>query len=278
MIIAGLLFSVASATAQTYNTLGIGIASPAGTLHVHSSQPYIPPLPPTPVDGEGDGENTDDFSFDYSTIFRITNYNTNPTLTDGFTIEQMNSEVTLCQYEDADMKLINHNAKVILSSGGKVGIGAVSTGSHAFNVAGSSRFAGGVTVTGGMSLGGGLNINNATIHLTSTGKGYFADEVWIGSGFHCTAAGALKVKSLRVTLTDWSDYVFDPAYRLMPLDEVERHVRENRHLPGIPSAAEVEEQGIDVGEMNKLLLQKVEEMTLYIIGLQKQIDELKSNK
>ena len=66
--------------------------------------------------------------------------------------------------------------------------------------------------------------------------------MWIGSGFHCSAAGALKVKSLRVTLTDWSDYVFDPAYRLMPLDKVERYVHENHHLPDIPSAAEVEEQ------------------------------------
>ena len=52
----------------------------------------------------------------------------------------------------------------------------------------------------------------------------------------------------------------------------------NRHLPDIPSAKEVEEEGVDVGEMNKLLLQKVEELTLYIIDLQKQIDELKSEK
>ena len=90
--------------------------------------------------------------------------------------------------------------------------------------------------------------------------------------------GSLKVKDLRVTLTDWSDFVFDDGYRLMPLGEVERYIEANRHLPDIPSAQEVEENGVDVGEMNKLLLQKVEELTIYIIDLQKQIDELKSEK
>ena len=90
--------------------------------------------------------------------------------------------------------------------------------------------------------------------------------------------GSLKVKDLRVTLTDWSDFVFDDGYRLMPLGEVERYIDANRHLPEVPSAQEVEENGVDVGEMNKLLLQKVEELTLYIIDLQKQIDELKSEK
>ena len=90
--------------------------------------------------------------------------------------------------------------------------------------------------------------------------------------------GSLKVKDLRVTLTDWSDFVFDDGYSLRPLGEVERYIEANRHLPDIPSAKEVEEEGVDVGEMNKLLLQKVEELTLYIIDLQKQIDELKSEK
>ena len=100
----------------------------------------------------------------------------------------------------------------------------------------------------------------------------------IGNGFLCSADGSLKVKDLKVTLTGWSDFVFDDGYRLMPLGEVERYIDANRHLPEVPSAQEVEENGVDVGEMNKLLLQKVEELTLYIIDLQKQIDELKSNK
>lgn len=90
--------------------------------------------------------------------------------------------------------------------------------------------------------------------------------------------GELKVKSLRVTTTDWPDYVFGSSHRLMPLGEVEDYINANGHLPEVPSAAEAEAEGVDLGEMNRLLLQKVEELTLYVIDLQKQLDELKSNK
>jgi hypothetical protein len=73
----------------------------------------------------------------------------------------------------------------------------------------------------------------------------------------------------------WPDYVFNKDYKLLPLTEVEQFITENQHLPNVPSAAEVEANGVELGEMNAILLQKVEELTLYIIQLQKQIDELK---
>ena len=83
---------------------------------------------------------------------------------------------------------------------------------------------------------------------------------------------------LTVTLSGWSDFVFDEDYRLPSLYELEKYVTTNRHLPDIPSAKEVEDNGVDLCEMNAKLLQKVEELTLYVIDLQKQIDELKKNK
>lgn len=64
----------------------------------------------------------------------------------------------------------------------------------------------------------------------------------------------------------------------MPLRELETYIGEHSHLPGVPTAEEVEQEGADLGEMNKVLMEKVEELTLYIIDLQKQIDELKSNR
>ncbi len=82
----------------------------------------------------------------------------------------------------------------------------------------------------------------------------------------------------KVTLTGWPDYVFDKSYNLMPLSETEQYIQANRHLPNVPSAAEVEADGMSVGEMNKVLLQKVEELTLYVIELHKQIDELKKER
>ena len=93
--------------------------------------------------------------------------------------------------------------------------------------------------------------------------------------------GTILAKEVRVTTnsTYWPDYVFGNDYKLMSLSELEGYVNENRHLPGIPSASDVEEEGsVDLGAMNTLLLQKVEELTRYIIDLQKQIDELKKGK
>ena len=69
----------------------------------------------------------------------------------------------------------------------------------------------------------------------------------------------------------WPDYVFHQDYSLKPLHEVEQFVRTNKHLPGIPSAAQVEEKGLSMGEMQNKLLQKVEELTLYIIEQDKKI-------
>ncbi len=69
----------------------------------------------------------------------------------------------------------------------------------------------------------------------------------------------------------WPDKVFDKEYKLMPLCEVETFIKEHRHLPEIPSEKTVLEEGMNIAEMNALLLQKVEELTLYVIELEKKI-------
>jgi hypothetical protein len=77
-----------------------------------------------------------------------------------------------------------------------------------------------------------------------------------------------------VSLSSWADYVFDTDYKLPNLYDTEVYYKANHHLPEIPSECEVLEQGIDVGEMNKLLLKKIEEMTLLMVQQQKQIDAI----
>jgi hypothetical protein len=76
--------------------------------------------------------------------------------------------------------------------------------------------------------------------------------------------------------TNWSDFVFADDYQLRSLNEVEDFIKENKHLPEIPSTEEVHKEGLDLAQMDAKLLQKVEELTLYIIQQQKEIDELKS--
>jgi hypothetical protein len=74
---------------------------------------------------------------------------------------------------------------------------------------------------------------------------------------------------------NWPDYVFSADYKLKSLSEIESFIKANHHLPDVPSASEVEENGIDLAQMNAKLLQKIEELTLHVIAQQKEIDNLK---
>lgn len=85
--------------------------------------------------------------------------------------------------------------------------------------------------------------------------------------------GEIRSKKVIVN-TNWSDFVFEETYNLRPLYELDQFIKDNKHLPEIPSATEVEENGISLGDMDAKLLQKIEELTLYAIDQQKMIDML----
>lgn len=87
--------------------------------------------------------------------------------------------------------------------------------------------------------------------------------------------GTIRAKEVIVD-TGWSDYVFEEGYRLAPLAEVETHIRERKHLPGIPTATEVAEGGVSLGDMQAKLLAKVEELTLHLIDQDKRIQRLEA--
>jgi hypothetical protein len=81
--------------------------------------------------------------------------------------------------------------------------------------------------------------------------------------------GTVKAQEVIVETTGWSDYVFADNYALQPLSEVEVHIKTNKHLPGIPSAAQIAEQGVSIGDMQARLLAKIEELTLHQIAQEK---------
>ncbi|NAS32831.1 hypothetical protein GTQ40_17770 [Flavobacteriaceae bacterium R38] len=82
--------------------------------------------------------------------------------------------------------------------------------------------------------------------------------------------GKIRAKEIKVE-TDWADYVFLKDYKLPSLQEVEKHIKEKGHLINIPSAKEVENNGVELGEINKLLLEKIEELTLYTIQQERKL-------
>ena len=82
--------------------------------------------------------------------------------------------------------------------------------------------------------------------------------------------GLIRAKEVKVEVANWPDYVFKPGFQLTALSEVERYISDNGHLPAIPSAEQIGKEGLSLGEMNKLLLKKIEELTLYLIEKDKQ--------
>lgn len=90
--------------------------------------------------------------------------------------------------------------------------------------------------------------------------------------------GTMRAKELIIETTGWPDYVFEKEYKSLSLDELDRFIKEHHHLPNIPSARQMEETGIAVGNMQKKMMEKIEELTLYVIQLKKEIDDLKQLK
>jgi len=95
-------------------------------------------------------------------------------------------------------------------------------------------------------------------------------------GYKLAVAGSIIAQELKIVLSvPASDFVFEKDYSLMPLTEVEQFILDNKHLPEVPSAADFKADGYSVGQMDDLLLRKIEELTLYIISQQKEIEQLK---
>lgn len=118
---------------------------------------------------------------------------------------------------------------------------------------------------------------NGTLFLHGSSRGASIATADLPTGYRLAVNGKIICEELRVRVkADWPDYVFADNYRLRPLEEVEAHIKARRHLPGVPAAAEVQQEGLAVGEMQKVLMEKVEELTLYLIGQQKQIQSLQA--
>ncbi|WP_422079424.1 hypothetical protein [Ulvibacterium sp.] len=124
------------------------------------------------------------------------------------------------------------------------------------------------------SLDGQRQDSSQSVESLSVNESMGIGTTNIGS-YRLAVKGKIRAEEVKVE-TGWADYVFAEGYDLPTLEEVERHIREKGHLINIPSAAKVQANGIDLGEMNKLLLEKIEEQMLYILQLEKRILKLEN--
>ncbi|WP_396591854.1 fibronectin type III domain-containing protein [Allomuricauda sp. R78024] len=139
----------------------------------------------------------------------------------------------------------------------------------AIDAVGNESLASNISVTTDASAG---SSGGGTVWAESSGDiSYTTGNVGIGTStiptdYRLAVSGKIISEELKVQLqATWPDYVFKEGYDLPSLEEVQQHITEKGHLPNIPTAKEVKEHGIEVGEMNRLLLEKIEELTLYIL-------------
>ena len=102
-------------------------------------------------------------------------------------------------------------------------------------------------------------------------------QVQVSGSYSLYVPKGILTERVRVAVKNsnsWADYVFDETYKLKPIAEVEAYIHQNKHLPDVPSTADVMRGGLDLGDGQRILLQKVEELTLYIIQQEKRIRAL----
>ncbi len=154
------------------------------------------------------------------------------------------------------------------------------------NTASNAANQGALVVSGGAGIGQNLNVANniaAGNNLDVNGNAFVTGKLAVGTilipGNHKVYVdGSVLATEVKVALTaNWPDYVFADAYAAPDLELWEQFIRTRGHLPGIPSAAQVAQSGgIELGEMNRLLLEKIEQLTLISIQQQKEIARLKA--
>lgn len=169
--------------------------------------------------------------------------------------------------EGSGFYFINHSdiANVVIKENGYVGIG-IETPEEKLHVKGNER------IDGNSEINGNITINDGSLLITGNNVSSVGiNEILLG------ADGYIRAREIKVDLQTIPDYVFKEGYNLMPLEELKIFVEKNKHLPNVKSEADFNAEGsISLTEMNMKLLEKVEELTLYILDLQSQIDNIKN--
>ena len=208
-------------------------------------------------------------------------------------IRNLNEDVQLYSI-NSDISMVTGSGaaaseKMVIQNDGDVGIGRTPSLNHKLEVQGEvyfddainfgqgnrARIVPGATFVSynGRSIAGEYTLMHHNFFNTQVNIGYNPRH-FVPGGYLMTVDGDILAEGITIqNSTNWPDYVFENDYDLRGLDEVEAFIGEHKHLPDVPSAKDVED-GVSVGDMQKVLLRKVEELTLYVIDQDKELESL----
>lgn len=271
-------------TSQHHQDLvGIGLNTPKHTLHLHSV--YNPPAPPV--------EHGEEAPIDNSTecMMQFTNAESGDQIDDGLHVGVYGSTCFFKCMDKMSMVLQNNQSNIILKNYGQIHMfGTNSTSDARLSLKSDDangfliRKTSGIGTYGLRILTGSDQLNAFEIKQSNSIRFVVKQDGRVGIGtntpdgnYMIDVAGKARACEVRVMNAGWCDYVFADNYNLMPISQLADYIRKNRHLPEMPSEAEVmAEGGFDVGAMNQALLKRSEENTLYIIALEEELRIMKA--
>ena len=166
------------------------------------------------------------------------------------------------------------NGNLSFQAGNGLGMRFWNSDSYAINMGNTSEFKYGPVQDYSIKM----NMNNDGDRGWTWGVDGQTPTAALSTQGNMQIAGTLTANRVTVNVGSFPDYVFADDYKLLSIEEVNRFIQQNKHLPNIPAAAEIEKSGMDIGQINVLLTEKVEELTLYTIQQQEELTNLKMEK
>lgn len=251
----------------TTGNVGLGTTSSTSNfnLQVHGTTSY------SEVDRNGTGVN-----YGVTSRIGLTNTTTGTTATDGLVMRMSQNNFTMTNRENGNLTF--QTGSVFLGFSGSLGRGYMGTGNVTGAEFGMMNY---YTSDNGIFIrttqAGKYGVSIRSNSLTDIAMQVMGTD-GTTRNFAVQANGNVFARKYTTTLANIPDYVFQPTYKLMPMNELREFIQTNSHLPNVPSALEYAEKGVDLGEMNRVLLEKVEELTLYILQLEERLQSLEEKQ
>lgn len=257
---------------------------PAFNLHLHGTSDYLlsdgqvglKPIEPDTTISSNIDQLKAMINYGKTTRLGLTNVTTGITETDGSVFRMSANDLFITNQEVGTINLSTQNINFVLSGAtNRIWMG------------------GSITTASNYARMNMYTTSDNGIYIQTTGLGKYGlrvkaragadalqvfDETGANKNFKVSSEGYVFARKYTTTLSSIPDYVFAPDYNLMTFQELRNYITTEKHLPNVPSAKEYEETGVDLGEMNRVLLEKVEELTLYILQLEDRMKVLETTK